>query len=130
MDFYSQIMKIKERPGMWIGDLSLNNMKRFLDGVTFCMENNNIDDYFVTVFEKYFNWYVNYELLKMPISDEQRANLAVNNSRSFCQLIPIVQTDTKNQIDMFFEVFESFYQDYINEYDFISIIDYFKKDYF
>ena len=55
MNFYSQIMKIKERPGMWIGDLSLNNMKRFLDGVTFCMENNNIDDYFVTVFEKYFN---------------------------------------------------------------------------
>ena len=130
MDFYSQIMKIKERPGMWIGDLSLNNMKRFLDGVTFCMENNNIDDYFVTVFEKYFNWYVNYKLLKMPISDEQRANLAVNNSRSFCQLIPIVQTDTKNQIDIFFEMFESFYQDYINEYDFISIIDYFKKDYF
>ena len=130
MDFYSQIMKIKDRPGMWIGDLTPNNMKRFIDGITFCMINNNIVDYFVTVFEKYFNWYVNYKLLKMPISDEQRANLAVNNSRSFCQLIPIVQTDTKNQIDIFFEMFESFYQDYINEYDFISIIDYFKKDYF
>ena len=128
MNFYSQIMKIKERPGVWIGDLSLENMKRFLDGVTFCMENNNIDDYFVTVFKKYFNWYVNYELLKMNISDEQRAKLAVNNSRDFCQLIPIVQTDTKNQIDIFFELFESFHEAYIKGNDFDDIIHFFIKD--
>ena len=130
MDFYSQIMKIKDRPGVWIGDLSLENIKHFLDGISFCMDNNNCYDDFNRSYYKNFNWYVNYKLLKMAISDEQRENLKVNNSRGFCQLISIVQPNPKKQIDMFFEMFESFYQDYINEYDFISIIDYFKKDYF
>lgn len=128
MNFYSQIMKIKERPGMWIGDLSLENIKHFLDGISFCMDNNKSYDNFNIIYKKIFNWYVNYELLKMNISDEQRAKLSVNNSRDFCQLIPIVQTDTKNQIDIFFELFESFHEAYIKGNDFDDIIHFFLKD--
>lgn len=128
MNFYSQIMKIKERPGMWIGDLSLENIKHFLDGISFCMNNNKVSDDFNINYNRNFNWYVNYELLKMNISDEQRANLAVNNSRNFCQLIPIVQTDTKKQIDLFFNLFESFYEAYTEGNDFNDIINYFLKD--
>lgn len=124
MNFYSQLISIKDRPGIWIGDLTLNNMKRFIDGITFCMKNNNINDDFVVVFEKFFNWYVNYELFSTKHNDD----LIKNNSRSYCKLIPIIEKNPIAQINIFFDLFESFHLKYINGFDFQIIKDYFTSN--
>lgn len=128
MNFYSQLISIKDRPGIWIGDLTLNNMKRFLDGITFCMKNNNIHDDFVIIFEKYFNWYVNYELLGYSNSTKLKTKLMKNNSRSYCKLIPIIEKNSIEQINIFVDLFESFHLKYTNGFNFQILKDHFTSD--
>jgi hypothetical protein len=126
LDFYSQVMYIKSRPGMWIGEVTLNNMKKFLDGIIFCLENNKIIDDFALTYYKYFNWYVNYKLLETSKNITCKVDLKSNESRNYCQLIPIVENDNKKQINLFYELFESFYLKYVSNYNFKKLEDFFK----
>lgn len=112
---------------MWIGELTLNNMKRFSDGIIFCLENNKIIDDFALTYYKYFNWYVNYKLLETSGNITFKVDLESNGSRNYCQLISIVESDNKKQINLFYELFESFHLQYTSNYNFKKLEEFFLK---
>ena len=122
MNFKELIDLIRQRPGMWIGNLELRNLYNFTNGFTYYIWANKIDDFFASSYDKYFNWW-----LQDAIRKEYKDNVVLfedlqyNNSRSFVQLIPLIELDSKKQIDLYFAYVDKFYEDYLKGVDFEAI---------
>ena len=114
MNFKSLIENIKTRPGMYIGSLELSDLRLFLDGYLFFDYFNKLNDQFEENFRENFNTWVWRKLLKANLSNELYDNLKFQNGRGYVELIKVVESNPKKQVDIFFNYFDEFYDEYLN----------------
>ena len=114
MNFKSLIENIKTRPGMYIGSLELSDLRLFLDGYLFFDYFNKLNDQFEENFRENFNTWVWRKLLKANLSNELYDNLKFQNGRGYVELIKVVESNPKKQLDIFFNYFDEFYDEYLN----------------
>ena len=113
MNFKSLIENIKRRPGMYIGSLELSDLRLFLDGYLFFDYFNKLNDQFEENFRENFNTWVWRKLLKANLSNKLYDNLKFQNGRGYVELIKVVESNPKKQLDIFFNYFDEFYDEYL-----------------
>ncbi|MDE6407166.1 MAG: hypothetical protein K2K50_01000, partial [Anaeroplasmataceae bacterium] len=62
MNFKELIDLIRQRPGMWIGNLELRNLCNFTNGFTYYIWANKIEDDFAYTYNEYFNWWLQHKI--------------------------------------------------------------------
>ena len=55
-NFKELIDLIRQRPGMWMGNLELKNLYNFTNGFTYYIWANKKEDDFAYIYKEYFNW--------------------------------------------------------------------------
>ena len=128
MNVYDQIQIIRYKSKVFFVSYNLSNISTFIHGILFSNNCNDSSDKFDVKYLRYFNWFVNYKLLKMKISKEVAEDLSYNNGRGFSQLIPVVESNNEKQIDLFYFLLDEFYNAYQNQVDFEEIINSFYKE--
>lgn len=120
MNLVDLIDLIKKRPGMYIGKCEIDRLYLYIAGFIICLKLNNLNDDFLMNYQKYFNFFVQFKVIRN--SDEIiKRKLRFNNGMSFVQLIPFIEKDTQKQIDFYFECFDEFKKLYDQNYDFEPI---------
>lgn len=109
---------IRKRPGMWIGKYDLHRLHCFVLGFLFDDKDN---DKLTKAYKDYFHSYVNDWLYNNTESSELKEELRHNNGRGFPNLIPLVRENEKEQLELYFEIFDSFCLAFKNNTDFEKI---------
>ena len=117
MNIYEMLneKKVRMRLGMYIGNLTMNNVKYFLKGIYFSLENNNILTDFDIKFNKYFDAYIKQKIMSKNIND---GKLELSQINGFEKLIPLIEPNWKNHINIFYDFLDQFYDDYKERIDF------------
>lgn len=93
MNLVDLIDLIKKRPGMYIGKCEIDRLYLYIAGFIICLKSNNLNDDFLMNYQKYFNFFVQFKVIKN--SDEIiKRKLRFNNGMSFVQLIPFIEKDS------------------------------------
>lgn len=101
MNVYDQMQIIRYKSKDFFDSYNLSNISTFIHGILFLNNYNDNSDKFDVKYLRYFNWFVNYKLLKMKISKEVAEDLSYNNGRGFSQLIPVVESNNENRLIYF-----------------------------
>lgn len=118
MDFKELTTIIRDRPPMWIGDYDIDYLDRFLGGWTYYERMNNVSDEFGLTFYNYFSWWLHNKIKNdNPDLHHKKCGLAMG----YTNLIKILESDSKKQILLFFQLLDGFYNDYINGIEFEEI---------
>lgn len=128
MNVYDQMQIIRYKSKDFFDSYNLGNISTFIHGILFSNNCTDSSDKFDVKYLRYFNWFVNYKLLKMKISKDVAEDLSYNNGRGFSQLIPVVESNNEKQIDLFYFLLDEFYNAYQNQVDFEEIINSFYKE--
>lgn len=99
MEFYELIEKIKQRPSLYLGKPSLENLQVFLDGYLFARRQLNIS---LTEQEKQF------EAFQEWIEEK----FAQKNTQSWTRIILFYSQDEQTALSRFFELFDEFVAEY------------------
>jgi len=89
--FKEVILKIKERPSMYLGTNSISCLKAFLDGWYF-RDEEGVDD--VELMNAFQTWIVN--------------RFSVKGTQSYARIILFYSQDECSALKTFFELFDSF----------------------
>ncbi len=107
---------------MWIGNLELRNMYNFTRGFTYYIRMNHIKDEFAKTYDDYFNWWIQHTIrIENKENNDLYEDLSSNGSRSYVQFIPLIESNPKKQIELFFIYMDRFYEDYMKGMDFEAI---------
>lgn len=102
MNIEELIMKIKKRPGMFVGELNLEPIYHFINGFRFNNIINNNTELIDIYFKDNFSLWV-----KDFITEKYHINC--DSSRNYLYYIQLVSSEHKEQLNLFFELCDRFF---------------------